>query len=241
VAQAEWDEILRRIRDGFLAAKAGDPSKIYLWGNALGGFTMGPDGVPTTTWEDELFTAPYAKEVMLEAILSSDVSVDGRTMKATQALAEAGSPALMIEPGRSIVSDSGIALARVAFEKRIAGVHNLISLDLGVVNYCEPIVALPARHLALATGLKQRDAEPFETFIAGNLCFSADMLSRLKVAFPRKPVRGDVLLISSTGAYNPTFFASNANSFPRPARLLLEANGDWTYLKRADSYQEIFS
>jgi diaminopimelate decarboxylase len=92
VTQAEWDEILRRIRDGFLAAKAGDPSKIYLWGNALGGFTMGPDGVPTTTWEDELFTAPYAKEVMLEAILSSDVSVDGRTM-ATQALAEAGSPA----------------------------------------------------------------------------------------------------------------------------------------------------
>jgi len=241
VTQAEWDEILRRIRDGFLAAKAGDPSKIYLWGNALGGFTMGPDGVPTTTWEGELFTAPYAKEAMLEAILSSDVSVDGRTMKATQALAEAGSPALMIEPGRSIVSDSGITLARVAFEKRIAGVHNLISLDLGLVNYCEPIVALPARHWALATGLKQRDAEPFETFIAGNLCFSADMLSRLKVAFPREPVRGDVLLISSTGAYNPTFFASNANSFPRPARLLLEANGDWTYLKRADSYQEIFS
>jgi diaminopimelate decarboxylase len=66
--------------------------------------------------------------------------------------------------------------------------------------------------LALATGLKQRDPEPFETFIAGNLWFSADMLSRLKVAFPRKPVRGDVLLISSTGAYNPTFFASNANS-----------------------------
>lgn len=111
MAQAEWDEILRRIRDGFLAAKAGDPSKIYLWGNALGGFTMGPDGVPTTTWVGELFTAPYAKEAMLEAILSSDVSVDGRTM-ATQALAEAGSPALMIEPGRSIVSDSGIALAR---------------------------------------------------------------------------------------------------------------------------------
>jgi diaminopimelate decarboxylase len=241
VTQEEWDEILRCIRDGLLAAKAGDPSKIYLWGNALGGFAMGPDGVPITTWEGELFTAPYAKEAMLEAILSGDVSVDGRTMKATEALAAAGSPALMIEPGRSIVSDSGITLARVAFEKRVAGVHNLISLDLGVVNYCEPIVTLPARHWALATGLKQRDPEPFETFIAGNLCFSADMLSRLKVAFPRKPVRSDVLLISSTGAYNPTFFASNANSFPRPARLLLEANGDWTYLKRADSYQEIFS
>jgi diaminopimelate decarboxylase len=93
-----------------------------------------------------------------------------------------------------------------------------------VVNCCEPIVALPARHRALATGLKRSDSEPFETFIASNLCFS-----------------GDVLLISSTGAYNPTFFASNANSFRRPARLLLEANGDWTYLKHADTYEEIFS
>jgi diaminopimelate decarboxylase len=70
---------------------------------------------------------------------------------------------------------------------------------------------------------------------------SPDMLPRLKVAFPRKPVRGDVLLIASTGAYNPTFFASNANSFPRPARLLLEANGEFTYLKHADTYEEIFS
>jgi len=70
-----------------------------------------------------------------------------------------------------------------------------------VVNYCQAIVALPARKWALATLPQRRDPAPFETFIAGNLCFSADMLSRLKVAFPRRPLRGDVLLISSTGAY----------------------------------------
>lgn len=109
------------------------------------------------------------------------------------------------------------------------------------MNYCEAIVALPARHWALATEPERRDAEPFEAFVSGNLCFSADMLSRLKIAFPRKPARGDVVLISSTGAYNPTFFASNANSFPRPARLLLDADGDWSYLKRTDTYQDIFS
>jgi diaminopimelate decarboxylase len=241
VTQEEWDETLRRIRDGFLAAKAGDASKVYLWANAPGDFALDSDGSPSATWQGESFTAPLAKEAMLEAILNSDITVNGRTMTATDALQAAGEPVLMIEPGRSIVSDSGVTLARVAFEKRVAGAHNLISLDLGVVNYCEPIVSLPARHWALATGLTQRDAAPFETFIAGNLCFSGDMLSRLKVAFPRKPVRGDVVLIASTGAYNPTFFASNANSFPRPARVLLEANGDWSYLKRADTYEQIFS
>jgi hypothetical protein len=49
VTQAEWDEILRRIRDGFLAAKAGDPSKIYSGATHLAASQMGPDGVPTTT------------------------------------------------------------------------------------------------------------------------------------------------------------------------------------------------
>ena len=239
--QSEWDEILSRIRDGFLAAKTGDPSKIYLWGNALGGFAVGPDGMPTTDWEGARFTAQYPKERMLEAILTNDVSTNGRAMKATKALAAAGNPALVIEPGRSNVSDSGITLARVAFAKTIGGVHNLISLDLGVVNLCEPIWALSTRQWALATGLKQSDPEPFETFIAGNLCISADMLSRFKVAFPRKPLRGDVLLISSTGAYTSHFFAANANSFPRPTRLMLEANGDWTYLKHVDTYEEVFS
>jgi diaminopimelate decarboxylase len=241
VTQEEWTQILDRIRDGFIAAKAGDASKVYLWGNAPGDFVMEPDGVPTKEWKGELFTAQYPKEKMLEAILTSDVTVNGKTMKATAALDGLGSPILLVEPGRSIVSDSGITLARVAFDKKIAGVHDLISLDLGVVNYCEAIVALPARHWALATEPERRDAEPFEAFVSGNLCFSADMLSRLKIAFPRKPARGDVVLISSTGAYNPTFFASNANSFPRPARLLLDADGDWSYLKRTDTYQDIFS
>jgi diaminopimelate decarboxylase len=55
----------------------------------------------------------------------------GHTLKATDALAEAGAPTLLIEPGRSIVSDSGITLARIAFEKAIAEVHNLISWILG--------------------------------------------------------------------------------------------------------------
>jgi diaminopimelate decarboxylase len=63
VTQEEWDEILRRIRDGLLAAKASDPSKIYLWGNALGGFAMGPDGVPTTTWRASSLLPPTPRRL----------------------------------------------------------------------------------------------------------------------------------------------------------------------------------
>ena len=111
---------------------------------------------------------------------------------------------LAISKDMLIIADSIAELERIATlakdQQRTPRVMLRVtgfSLDRGVVNYCEAIVALPARKWALATLPQRRDPAPFETFIAGNLCFSADMLSRLKVAFPRRPLRGD----SSTGAY----------------------------------------
>ena len=241
VSEEEWADFTSRIRDGYIAASSGDTSKVFLWDNRPGEFELDADGIPGTTWQGESFYAALPKEKMLEALLVGDVTVDGRTVRAKAALAAAGTPALVVEPGRSIVSDSTVTLARVAFLKTVAGGHNLISLDLGVVNYGEALVALPARSWALASAPKRRDPQPFETFVAGNLCFAADMLSRTKVTLQRQPVRGDIVLIPSTGAYNPTFFASNANSFPRPARILLDETGAWSYLKQADTYDGIFS
>jgi len=241
VTEEEWNFTINRIRDGWIAAKNGDPSKIYLWENGLGAFPMGDDGMPGKEWLGELFWAKYPKEKMLEALLLSDIEVKGKSMKTLDALAAAGSPKLVVEPGRSIVSDAGLTFAKVAFLKTIAEHHPMIATEMGVVYYGEAMVALPVRNWSIATEPNRRDAQPFEAFIAGNLCFNADMLSRLKVPLQRKPVRGDILLIPNTGAYCPTFFAANANSFPRPSRLIVEADGNWSYVKRRDTYDEIFS
>ncbi len=241
VTEEEWNTTINRIRDGWIAAKNGDPSKIYLWENGLGAFPVGADGMPGTEWLGELFWAKYPKEKMLEALLLSEIEVKGKTVKTLDALAAAGSPKLVIEPGRSIVSDAGLTFARVAFLKTIADHHPMIATEMGVVYYGEAMVALPVRNWSIATEPNRRDPQPFEAFVAGNLCFNADMLSRLKVPLQRKPVRGDILLIPNTGAYCPTFFAANANSFPRPSRLIVESDGTLSYVKRRDTYDEIFS
>jgi diaminopimelate decarboxylase len=178
---------------------------------------------------------------MLEAILLGEVSVNGRSMKTLDALAAADTPTLVIEPGRSIVGDAGMTFLRTAFLKTIARHHHMLAMEMGVVFYGEAMVGLPAMKWAIATEPNRRDPQPFETFVAGNLCFNADMLSRIKLPLQRKPVRGDVLMIASTGAYAPTFVAANANSFPRPARILIEADGSWSYTHRRDTYDEIFS
>jgi hypothetical protein len=49
------------------------------------------------------------------------------------------------------------------------------------------------------------------------------------------------VLIHDTGSYGPQFFASNANSFPRPARVLVESGGKLTVMRQRDTYNDIFS
>ena len=127
LTEAEWDLLVTRIRDGYVAARNGDPSRIWLWDNGLGALALEPDGTPGKTWQGELFWAKYPKEKMLEAILLGEVSVNGKTLKTLDALAAAGTPTLVVEPGRAIVGDAGMTFLRTAYVKQIAGIHPMLA------------------------------------------------------------------------------------------------------------------
>ncbi|MFH1079044.1 MAG: decarboxylase [Pseudomonadota bacterium] len=242
VSREEWDRFMERTREGYLAAQKGDQSRIFIWNNRTGGFATGPDGrLDTSHWNDDKFYSPYPKEKMVEAIIKGKVKVQGKDTNTIEALKAVGEPALVIEPGRSLVGDSAVTLARVSQVRKIGGVHNLLTLEMGVTSLGTALVYMPVHHWEIINDYDRKDTEPFETFVGGNLCFSGDMLAKYKISLQRKPVRGDIVLIRDTGSYGPQFFASNANAFPRPARVLVEADGKLTVMKKRDTYEDIFS
>jgi len=179
---------------------------------------------------------------MLEAILKGSVAVNGKRVSTLEGLKMLKEPEIIIEPGRSIMDDSGITLAKVGFVRQVAGGHNLITLEMGVTDHSEALLEKIVRQWEILTDHKRSDEKPFETFAGGNLCFSGDMISRYKVILRRKPERGDVVAIYDTGAYNSGFLAANPNSFPRPSRVIvLDEEGEIKFIKKRDKYEEIFS
>jgi diaminopimelate decarboxylase len=180
---------------------------------------------------------------MVDALLTGNVAVNGKTLSFAQALRDLGEPTLVIEPGRSITEDSGVTLARVGQLKKVDGIHDLVALEIGVVNIGDALEhpTIPMNRWSLATDCERKDPEPFETFIAGHLCFTGDMPSRYKIQLPRKPRRGDVLMKWDTGAYDPHFYAANTNAFPRPARVIVLADGSVEFLKKRDTLEDIYS
>jgi diaminopimelate decarboxylase len=193
------------------------------WEGMTGGFR--PDPVTGTIdwkhWSGEKFFSPYPKEKMLARLLAGKVPFQGKEVRVKRVLERIGNPILIVEPGRAIVGDAGITLAKVVDVYPVAGGHPLVTLDLGIVNHGNGLVEPDLYSWTLANDIERKDRRPFKAFVAGRLCFSGDLLSRYRVSFPRRPVPGDIAVIEKTGAYAPTFFASRANGFPIPKFCLI--------------------
>jgi diaminopimelate decarboxylase len=243
VNEAQWDQMLGRIKQGYEAYNNGDKSKLWVWENGPGGFQDELTGkIDLENWTGERFYSKFPKDKMMAEVLKSTLSVDGKSIPFLKALKELGEPTVVIEPGRSVAEDSGVTISKVGHLKKVDGIHDLIALEAGVVNFADAMEhEVPMNRWALATGLKRKDMHPFNAFLAGQLCFTGDMPSKYKVELARKPERGDVLLTRDTGAYDPHFYAANTNAFPRPARVLVLEDGSIEFIKTRDTLKEIYS
>lgn len=241
VNKQQWDWMLDRIRKGYEAVKAGDDSQLFTWHNSASGFEDENTGeINLDEWTGGRFYSDHPKEKMVDDLLAGDIPVNGQDISFVKALKDLGDPILVIEPGRGMVEDSGATLTRVSQVKKVAGGHDLIALDAGVVNFGDAMEnIIPMNRWSLASGLDKKDPVPYESFIAGRLCFTGDMPYKYKARLQRKPERGDAMLTWDTGAYTPQFYAANTNAFPRPARVLVLEDGSIEFIKTRDTLEEM--
>ena len=69
----------------------------------------------------------------------------------------------------------------------------------------------------------------FECDVVGRCCESGDIIQP-GIVMP-KPVRGDIVAVCTTGAYNYSM-ASNYNRIPRPPVVMLNGKEDYVAVKR---------
>ena len=136
-------------------------------------------------------------------------------------------PAILMEPGRSIVADAGITLYSVTSIKKIPGFKNYAAIDGGMTD--NPRYTLyQAKYTVLPAG-RINDPADFVCAIAGCCCESGDLIQE-DVALP-EPRRGDLLAVLTTGAYNYSM-ASNYNRVPRPPVIMLGEDGPYVAVRR---------
>lgn len=136
-------------------------------------------------------------------------------------------PALLLEPGRSLVADAGVTLYTVGGVKKIPGFKNYVSVDGGMSD--NPRYTLYQSEYTVYLASRMNDEANFRCTVAGRCCESGDLLQE-DVLLP-EPRRGDLLAVLTTGAYNYSM-ASNYNRIPRPAVVMLTGEGPKTAVRR---------
>lgn len=142
-------------------------------------------------------------------------------------------PILTIEPGRSIVANSGVTLYTVGSVKDIPGVRKYVSVDGGMTDNIRPALYNAEYECILASRV-QDDSEETVT-IAGKCCESGDiLLENTKLPIVKS---GDTLAIMTTGAYGYSM-SNNYNKIPKPAVVFVK-NGECKLICRRESYEDV--
>jgi len=204
------------------------------WNDLPLGYAHLEKGGTDERWIGKSYFTRYPGATMLEHLLLHRFP-DGETT--LDKLERLGSPTLVVEPGRSLIASCGITLSRVMGAKRVLG-HNVVSLDLGINNHGSNLIApdiFPAAVLP-----KRPDDPGAEAFLAGRLCFSGDMISKIKISLNRLPERGERFVIYHTGAYGADHFAGHSCGFPRPGKVAIREDGTAEVWRRPDRFEDVF-
>jgi diaminopimelate decarboxylase len=154
------------------------------------------------------------------------------TARFDAAVASYGRPlTLVLEPGRYVVCEAGVLVARVTTIKRTrdrvfvgtdSGMHHLIRPAL--YQSWHPVTTWP-----------RRDTAPERCFVVGPICESGDVLAEDRMM--PVPEEGDLVVVGNAGAYGFAM-ASHYNLRALPAEVMVDGD-DWSLIRRREHYRDV--
>ena len=138
---------------------------------------------------------------------------------------------LVIEPGRYLVCDSTVLLAKVN-DVKDAGTKKYVGTDAGFNTLLRPAMYDSYHYVALANKFGKACTDKYD--VVGPICESGDYLAHDRVL--PDPVEGDIVVVYNAGAYGFSM-SSNYNSRPLCAEVLVN-DGVAELIREAEDVEE---
>jgi len=126
-------------------------------------------------------------------------------------------PKIIVEPGRSLIAQSGVTIYTVGTVKEIPNVKTYVFIDGGMADNMRP--ALYQSKYTFEVGNRMTTPKTMSYSIAGKYCETGDILAE-NIMLPPVSVN-DTIVVATTGAYNYAM-ASTYNRVGRPGMVLIK-------------------
>jgi diaminopimelate decarboxylase len=142
---------------------------------------------------------------------------------------------LVLEPGRCLVGDAGLLLARVVYVKQGAD-RRFVILDAGMNDLIRPAL-YDAYHEIVPVLEPAADARLEPVDVVGPVCESADLFASQRALPHLEP--GDLVALKSAGAYSAVM-ASTYNARPTPPEIMAR-DGLYAVIKPRRSVEDLLA
>lgn len=215
-SKEEWITFQNNLKSALL----GDVEPITFKNNGLG-FSINEQNQV----KGNLKTYPYYNEINSEEFLSSILAYKNSDSISVSELIRQANIQIRIEPGRSLLNQVGVTIAKVAHRKRDAKGDWLVGLEMNM----SQLKSSSADFLLDPFVIYQTESEEnevVELYFTGAYCLEQDVLLKRKLSFPRLPSRGDYVAFVNTAGYMMHFYETEAHLFDLSKNLYVEAENE---------------
>ncbi len=170
----------------------------------------------------DLSTYPYFNELYQEKFLVEILNTrfgNGSNVETARSLGIE----LRMEPGRSLLDQAGMTVARVNFRKKDLDGNWLIGLEMNMTQ----MQSSSADFLLDPFLIPMEETEekvPVEVYFTGAYCLERDVLLKRRIPLMQLPQVGDLVVFVNTAGYMMHFFESEAHLFDLAANLFYIRN-----------------
>jgi diaminopimelate decarboxylase len=140
---------------------------------------------------------------------------------------------LVVEPGRSLVADSGVLITQVLYVKESSG-KTFVIVDAGMNDLLRPMLYGAYHPIRPIHEMNDRPTVPVD--VVGPVCETTDIFAAQRVMALPQP--GDLLAITQAGAYGSSM-ASNYNSRRRPAEVMIGKEGVVHVIRQRETVDDL--
>ncbi|AIM38318.1 hypothetical protein KO02_17720 [Sphingobacterium sp. ML3W] len=194
--------------------------------NKIPPITYGNDGLGMLVHKDEVIgnmnVYPYFNTINKDLLLNEILNFQFRD-QSLGALLSPLNTEIRMEPGRSLLDQCGITVAKVAFRKYDTEGNLLIGLEMNrtQLRSSSADFLLDPIHIREEHALEK--AEEVFGYLVGAYCLEQELILKRKLLFSYKPQVGDLFVFVNTAGYMMHFYESEAHQFDLAKNLVYDS------------------
>ncbi|MEP3380264.1 MAG: Y4yA family PLP-dependent enzyme [Maribacter dokdonensis] len=174
----------------------------------------------------KLNTYPFFNEINKESFIREVLDfVDTQSGLSVASLLVKNGVELRIEPGRSLLDQVGMTIAKVIHRKKDAKGQWLVGLEMNMSQMMSSSADFLLDPFMLYNSEVEKN-ENVDVFFTGAYCLERDVLLKRKITLPRLPAIGEYVAFVNTAGYMMHFFETEAHLFELSSNLMFTGSNE---------------